>query len=530
MSTTGTNEPRRQRRNRLNLPSPRRGDRGQGAPRPAAPPAAAAPPAPATADRNRGRLIRTARRTGKRAAKRRAFDPWTLQNGDRPPYLAQLAAERDSVVGGINAGALQTEARERLADDRAGVEITTHEAETAVLDERLRETDGQILTARRQLDLLARRTNRWNRFRDVIRVRLESQWARLTFPAATGPAGARGDAGPGGGPPAVPAQVPRTVPDEEEADGLQTVPRTGEAPRSADGTGAGPAAPGTDPHTAAGQDPPSGSGAWEGLTKRPGIPSWMSWAMLAVLILVEAPIYWAAFQPFHGVGTMSADAQTITLAGAAAVVMVFLPHLAGRLLRWRAGTGAIRLAWLPALTLLGVWVALTVLFGVLRTKFVTQGEEISEGGGDGFAGADSGPATTLLDRLDLTAHTVTAMFCALLILSGGIGFLLGLFREHPYLDSYRTAVERRERLVRRRTLSIAATERARAVRSTADARREDRRHATEERVRAVQALYDEAAAAYLNSLAEESRDPAMTEAAMKLTDRWPLLPARGRNG
>ncbi|MFH8976641.1 hypothetical protein [Streptomyces sp. NPDC017890] len=540
MSTTNTSEPRRQRRGRLSLPTPRRADRPSGVRGRSVVPV---PPSDGSAvlnDRAERRLLRTASAMGGKAAKRGVLDPWVLQSGDRVPYFAELASVRDRVIGRIGEQAGLTEEQEKLQDARAESEVTKCTADTTLIDHRLREAEEQIATAKEQLDILARRTTRWNRFRDAIRARLEARWMEQTFPAVPSPRRADGGDGDGDGdgdgrqaqtPAAVPAQARQTR-SEEEPDILQPVPRTGEAPRPADGDGEGGPAPArtsfTGARTVVGDVP---ADAWEGLAKRPGLPGWMTWATLLAIVLVEAPIYWAAFQPFHGVGSVDADTQTITLAAAAAFVMVLLPHLAGRMLRWRATTGAVRASWLPSLTLLGVWVALTVLFGVLRAKFVTQseGETDLPPEAEGFAGADTGPTATLLDRLDLAPQTVTAMFCALLLLSGGIGFLLGLFREHPFLDAYRTALERRAALLRRREESVAATERARATQNTAEARREDRRQATEQRIRAVHALYDAAAAAYLNGLVSGSGDPAVTEAAMKLADTWPLLPTAGRH-
>jgi hypothetical protein len=147
--------------------------------------------------------------------------------------------------------------------------------------------------------------------------------------------------------------------------------------------------------------------------------------------------------------------------------------------------------------------------------------------GLGGPGADT---STLVDRLHLTTQTVTWLFCALLLLSGGVGFLLGLFREHPFLDAFRTAVERREDLLRQRARSVADTERARAARETAEARREDRQEAAREWIAATRALYESAAGAYLRGVMTASKDPAVSEAAMHRSEHRPLLPAPARHG
>ncbi|MFE9725711.1 hypothetical protein ACFYQ5_19440 [Streptomyces sp. NPDC005794] len=534
MSTPSTSDPRRQRRNPPLLPSPRRRQESRQADRSDRAPRARTGGSTVLDDRAERKLLSTARDRGSKAAKRGMLDPWVLQSGDRVPYLVELASVRDRVIGRTGEEAGLTEERARLDDARAESEVTRWGNDTELIDHRLSEAAEQIATAKGQLDLLARRATRWNRFRDGIRSRLERQWTEITFPAATVP-GPRSGEGHGSGdhgrsapPEAEPGQGRRTDPDGEGPDALQSVPRTGEAPRPADSQDG---APHTTPlHRPLDRPDPPASDAWEGLVKRPGIPAWLNWAMLLLIVLVELPIYYAAFEPFHGIGAFTAQAQTVTLAAAAAVVMVFLPHLAGRMLRWRATTGSVRSSWIPACVLLGVWAALTVLLGTLRAKYLMQQEDSPETGGElgGFEGVDGGATASLIDRLDLAPQTVTAMFCALLLLSGGIGLLLGMFREHAFLDAYRTAVEHRAELLAFRQKSVAATERARATVNTAEARREDRRQATEDRIRAVHALYDAAAAAYLDELGARSGDPAVTEAAMKLLRNWPLLPPPAR--
>lgn len=91
------------------------------------------------------------------------------------------------------------------------------------------------------------------------------------------------------------------------------------------------------------------------MPERPGMPAWLTWAMLLAIAAVEIPIYWIAFQPFHGKGSTGSDVLSGTLAISTAVLMVLLPHLAGRTVRSRAATGSIKAAVLPALALMGVW-------------------------------------------------------------------------------------------------------------------------------------------------------------------------------
>ncbi|MFF9573445.1 hypothetical protein ACF1E8_40055, partial [Streptomyces sp. NPDC014685] len=97
-------------------------------------------------------------------------------------------------------------------------------------------------------------------------------------------------------------------------------------------------------------------------------------------------------------------------------------------------------------------------------------------------------------------------------------------REHPYLDAYRSALERRAERVRQREEARIAADRARALTQTAQERADRRREAVDARVRATEELYEAAAHAFLEGVVERSSDPAVTEAAMKLSRTWPLLP------
>ncbi|MEU6367278.1 hypothetical protein ABZ876_16460 [Streptomyces sp. NPDC046931] len=492
------------------------------------------------------RVLSDARRHGRKAAKRKVLDPWVLGSGDRVPYFAELASVRDLVIHRIGEELNVAEEVARLSDARAASDVTAGEAETRLLDQRLRETAEEIGTSRAQLDLLARRSSRWMRFRDGFREQIEERWLRARFPRAEGtprPPGTAGDdepeatAGPTGAAGEAPSgdRGPNPAP-ETEADGWQSVPAADAAPAgTADVPSAGTAhSPDLeDVYRAAraqAQDAASAT-AWEGLPIRPGLPGWMTWGLLGAICAVEIPIYWIAYQPFHGVGSAGADLMSGTLAISSAIAMVVAPHLAGRTLRWRAATGSLKAAWLPSLALLGVWGYLSWVLGTVRAKFVTQHEPASTApaGTDGFSGLGSGTTDNLIDRLHLTSQTVTWLFCALLLLTGGIGFLLGLFREHPYLDAFRSALERRADLQRRREESIAATERARAAHETGQARQENRREAANERIASARQLYEAAAYAYLDGVMTESSDPAVTESAMKLSRTWPLLPSTVRH-
>lgn len=480
-----------------------------------------------------GGLMADARKRGVTAGRKKTLDPWVLHSGDRLPYFAELASLRDAVVSRIEEELRLREEVARLQDAQAESDVTTGEAETRLLDERLREADRNIEAARRQLNLLATRSSRWLRFRDRLRERVEDRWLRARFPEPAGPADGRTRAPDGTGPGLAadgtgPADGTGQAPGKEEGadrDDWQSVPTAGAAP---DGTPS--AALGEDYRAARRETEAVGSAeGWEGMTTRPGLPRWLSLSLLLVIMAVEVPVYWVAYQPFHGVGSTGGDLMSGTLAVSSAVIMLILPHLAGHMLRWRTATGSPRGGWFPALSLLGVWGGLTWLLGTLRARFVMQHDTPAPVGGGasgfrGLGGSAAGP-TTLVDRLHLTTTTVTWLFCALLLLSGGVGFLLGLFREHPFLDAFRTSLERRAELRAERERSLAATERARAAQRTAESRQRDRREAANARIAAVRELHEAAAHEYLHGVMTAAKDPAVSESAMRLSRDWPLLPA-----
>jgi hypothetical protein len=180
----------------------------------------------------------------------------------------------------------------------------------------------------------------------------------------------------------------------------------------------------------------------------------------------------------------------------------------------------------PALALIGVWAYGAWALGDLRAKVAFKEEppldlppDVAEEVGDSVTHQPS-----LIESLHLDAHSVSLMFIALLLLSGGIAFLIGLGEEHPYLAAYRNNAERLSELERETEADTAGAERAREAVATLETRAEARRAAQEARLYAVDDLYEAAAHAYLDGLAMQSADAAVTEAAMRLSQQWPLLP------
>ncbi|MCX4846848.1 hypothetical protein [Streptomyces sp. NBC_00893] len=556
MSTTTTgSDPEEPRRRRLRVPGPLRAGTGRrSADRRAAEPEAGPRRRPLVlTDRQQRRLIEGARRRGAgavvgrrrfvvrgRAARSGALDPWVLDSDGRVPYFAELAAVRDMVQQQLWEQAADVEETELLLDGRARADVEAAEVESRLRDELLREADEEVRSSWRQLNRLAARAVRWERFRDSVRERVELRWTQARFPDAE----AGGDSGavsrPDGTPPGGRAgqdpdrhrRGPAPVPDDGPADDdWQSIDPAGEPDPARPPAGRG-SAPGEapEPQPLGGLVPPPDAG-WEGMPERPGMPVWLTWAVLLAIAAVEIPIYWIAFQPFHGRGSTGSDFLSGTLAISTAVLMVLLPHLAGRTLRGRAATGSLKAAVLPALGLMGVWGFSGWALGDLRARLVLQHPDpidVPSDLGD-FSGAESlGTQPTLVDSLHLAPHTITWMFVALLFLSGGIGFLLGLLREHPYLDAYRAALERRAGRFRQREEARAAADRARSLTRTAQDRTARRREAVDARVRATDELYEAAAHAFLEGAMERSSDPAVTEAAMKLSATWPLLPRHTR--
>ncbi|MFF4841440.1 hypothetical protein [Streptomyces collinus] len=452
-------------------------------------------------DRAQRKLVDRARRQGTEDGNGRALDVVVLSSGVLPPYAAELAARRDLVRDLMEEEAADDETRAAREDADARNRIVREEAAVALAQARLVEAEHDVRRAREQLDLLAHRSMRWQRLRDAVRERFErSRSGTPAHPEAT-----EAKNGPGAEPPL----------DHDSDDDDDELYDRSFRPLAAD------------PHPAAsatGTVPASVEG-WEGLRARAAMPERLVLLLLALVFAVEVPIYWVAFRPFHGVGSSSSGVLNTTLALSVAMLMLTVPHMAGLALRERGTTGASRPAAPAALLFLCVWAACTVTLGVLRARTVLAKAPVERATG---AAADYGLSTdvpSLADRLDLQPQTVYWMFIALLLLSGGIGFLAGLLREHPYVDSFRSALERR---TQRGGELAAAHARLAAVRAWVDSsgdRADQRRRAVDARMRATDELYEVAAEAHRHGLTSAAADPAITEAAHKRTDSGaPLLP------
>ncbi|MFJ2201041.1 hypothetical protein [Streptomyces violaceusniger] len=445
-------------------------------------------------------LLDRARKHGASAAGRKVFDPWVLATPDRVPYFAELASLRDRVRHRLaeeqaraeEDGALEA-SRVRAAATAAGERLERAGRRRAVLEQ-------QQMVTTAQLDRLARRADRWQTFRDTVRGGFERRWLRARMPA-----GWNDGADPG---------RPATSRREDE-------------PETAGGHAGWQAVSDHDPvaEADAADRALSTRAAWEGAAARPGMPRWMKLGVLAALIVVELPVYYSVFENLHGVGRF-ADLLSYSLMVAVAVAMILAPHIAGWIMRRRSATGAVRLSAVPALALLGVWAYGAWALGDLRAKVAFREEPPLDLPPDVAAdvGDDVRNPPSLIESLHLDPQSVTWMFVALLLLSGGIAFLIGLGEEHPYLAAYRTTAERLRELEQEIETDLAGSERAKEAEATMGARGGARRAAHEARLYAVDDLYEAAAHAYLDGVAMESGDPAVTEAAMRLSRQWPLLP------
>lgn len=454
-------------------------------------------------DRAQRRLVEQARQQGAADGRGKTLDVVVLSSGLLPPYAAELAARRDLVRELMEEEAADRESRSAREDAEARNRTAREEAAVEIAQHRLIEAEHDVRRAREQLDLLAHRAMRWQRLRDVVRERFEKSWSG---------AGTRADA------------ADSTTSDgdddregdlaDDEYDEYRTLNPVAAAPLAS-------AAP-SDSRDAV----VASVEGWEGLRARAAMPEKAVLFLLVLVFAVEVPIYWVAFQPFHGVGTSSSGVLNATLAISVGVLMLTVPHLVGRALRERGATGSNRSSGPAALLFLCFWAACTVTLGILRAKTVMAKEPTvrATGAAAGFEGSDV-DVPSLAARLDLQPTTVYWMFISLLLLSGGIGLLAGLLREHPYVDSFRSALERRQERGHDLAVAHARHAAARAWADTAGDRTEHRRRAVEARLRAADELYETAAQAHRQGLTSAASDPAVLEAAFKRTEAdEPLLP------
>ncbi|WP_461038233.1 hypothetical protein, partial [Streptomyces mayteni] len=418
-------------------------------------------------DRRRARsaLLARCRREGHRAARRGEFDAWVLGGEGLPSRLAALAAERDELRHRLTREAAVQRSTAVRSAAQARAEADAAEAALRRSAEARAERSDHLDITRAQLDRLAEQAARRRQFRDTV-----ARWVERR---------------PGDAARAVPEGDPLPEPTAHQA---------------------------------------SDSARWEGVSAT-GISRRGTLALLCCLTLVELPIYWSSFRRIHGTGDPSANLLTATFTLAVGIVMVSVPHVLGRLLRTLSATGAPRLLALPALLLLGAWVHACWVLGGLRASLLAEDRDLlTDPDQARYLDPEVRDAGSVLDQIGVGEQTMSLMFTALLLLSGGVAFLLGLAVAHPYLAAYRATSRERERLVAAEQESTLAARRADQRAAAHPAEDQAREDALEAARREVDERYEAAAHAYLDGLASGSRDPAVTEAAMRLSGQWPVLP------
>lgn len=433
----------------------------------------------------RSALLAHARGRGVAAARQGVVDCWVLSGGDRVPYFAELASLRDRVRERMVEEDARAEEDARLAMARLRTDGIAANRRIQRTEQRRTALRERLVRTASQLDRLAQRADRWETFRDTVREGLEHRWLRARLTAL-----GNGTA-------------------QETANRL------------------------TDDDLTAGEAVQTGravqvSAAWEGELPHSGMGRWGRWFLLGLLGAVELPVYYVVFENLHGVGPF-AKLLSGSLTVATAVVMILAPHVVGRVLRRRGATGAVRLAAVPAVVFLAAWGYAAWALGTLRAKLVFRAPKpitLPEDLPRSLVPNDLQHPQSIVDTLHLSTQSVTLMFVTLLLLSGGVAFLLGLAEEHPYLAAYRSTRERLARLDHAQAADEECAVFAKEAEEQLEGRLAERRVARDARLNAVDDLYEAAAHAYLDGLAEGAADPAMTEAVMRLGQQWPLLPER----
>ncbi|GAA1255722.1 hypothetical protein GCM10009677_02070 [Sphaerisporangium rubeum] len=413
-------------------------------------------------DRGPGRLLFRARREGRRAGRSGKIDQWLIADRDRVPYLNRLTAEMNGRLAELRAGRVQAveKLRRGAAERRGAADVAAHGVAA---------TERDIAGVQRFMDSSLARMDRLAVHEAKVRDRTRT----------------RDDTG-----------RPPDMPPDMELDDLAT-------PAHTELTG----------ESARGQDP----ARWEGPMGK-GLPAWLRYGLIAMLIGIEVPVQLQIFLHFDD------DVRlTMPFAASVSVIMAVLPHLSGRIYRARHQTGAERGSGPVALVLLVPWAVLACLFGDLRRRVLFPSAD-AEGtdGDDGWTlPDDQGVAPLLIDRLGLDWFTVSVMFAALLLLSGAVAFLLGISEDHPAVSAYRGAAERQNALERSLRQGRAAADEAKRTATELEGRvtaiKEGFAH-KEERTRAH---YQAAGSAYLDEAAHVLRDPSVTEAAGRATGPLP---------
>ncbi|GAB3408106.1 hypothetical protein GCM10027569_20900 [Flindersiella endophytica] len=201
----------------------------------------------------------------------------------------------------------------------------------------------------------------------------------------------------------------------------------------------------------------------------------------------------------------------VLLAGGVTLVMVLLPHLAGRLLRSRSAPGAAAGVELAAAIGIGV-VWLPTAFGLARLRAGILTRDFDGPGG----------VAPALDALGMGYSAAVLLFAGLILLTGLFGFAYGLMREHPAIANYRNAVAVRVRAQQHLNEVRKEIARLEAVEEEELEQALDEAHAAaDQRTRET---YSGGRAAYRQGAARAMGQPAFTEAASHTDEPHPVTP------
>jgi hypothetical protein len=478
MSTTATG-PDEPRRLRDSLPFRRGAGRAPGLGRTGG--ATQRGDVPLTETREARSLLAQARAAGSRAAADGTLNPYVLASVHRLPYLGRLTGLRGHARDRIVARHHAHEERELRASARLYAETAAREEEARTAHAAQAEETRRRDAATAQLDRAATRIAARQDRRDRLLPHLVSRFGTDT-----------------------PRQDPDPDRDPPYADGWDD--------RDDD----------FDPEVT--PAPAPAHGRWEGLTETTAMARRPRLVLAGLLVLVELPVYVTLFLAFHD-GTPEGRISAYLLSAAVGVVMTAGPFQAGRQWRRRGATASLWVVLPIAAALASLWGWAAWYLGDLRARIVFR--DTSSPGMEELArqlDVDLPAAPTALEQLNLDEHTVSVTFISLLLLSGGIAFLLALSEEHPFVAAYRHHHKRLEKAQVTSAAAAAAAAAARRDQETLHERREARAEALAAELAAIDQLYEAAAHSYLDGVQAAAEDPAVTEGAMRLSARYPLLP------
>lgn len=404
----------------------------------------------------------------RRAARAGEYDVWSFSSEAKIAYLERLARERDQSVSA----------------DRSRSERSLREV-LRMLRRTRRDTQGNAAVAAGSVE--AARTRR-GQARERERLTLDGldMLTGINFPRPADPWPAEEEIGVPGAPAAGP-EGNEGYQANDHYDDEDTLPDH-PAP-DADAPDAEPR-PGRRPHWLG---PLGGRVA-------PPVPMWLRLAILVLLVAVEVPIYYKIFEPFNDYNPVLTSMFTAPVA----VGMVLAPHLAGKLHRNRLGLP--REPIIPYLTVavMLLWFGAGCLLGWLRQQVLLSAKPIRAPG--------TGIIVSQISQYHVSWWTMTGVFASVLLLSGMIAFILGVADSHPAVVAYQAAHEETERA----NETYLAALRAQAEADQADTEPteemlESHRREASHREAALRAEYQAAELAYLDTVAVEMGDPAVTQ-------------------